>query len=93
MSQGPILPAILRIHNVTAMTGLSRSTVYNLISRDSFPAQVRLGLRASGWHRAEIETWLASRERGVCAQVRASVTAAVTARQTERQTSRRERRG
>ena len=56
---------ILRIKEVMKMVGLSRTTIWRRIDDDDFPAQVKLGgpkTRAVGWHRAEIEGWLASRQ-------------------------------
>lgn len=61
--------AILRLKQVTARTGLSRSAIYDKLNTKSprhdptFPIQVRLGSDAVGWHSYEIEAWLASRPR------------------------------
>lgn len=49
---------ILRLPAVKARTGLSRSTIYLRISKDTFPAPVSLGGRAVGWIEAEIQSWL-----------------------------------
>ena len=46
---------------VIAICGLSRSTIYEMIGRGEFPAPVKLGARAVGWRRSDIEAWLASR--------------------------------
>ena len=51
---------ILRLPNVKARTGLSRSTIYLRISQGKFPAPVSLGSRAVGWIEAEINDWLQS---------------------------------
>ncbi|MDE0652255.1 MAG: AlpA family transcriptional regulator [bacterium] len=56
-----ITPEIYRLPEVVAICGISRSTIYEMIHRDEFPAQVRLGARAVGWRRSDIEAWLASR--------------------------------
>lgn len=53
--------AILRLRDVQQRTGLSRSTLYLLISRDDFPRQVRLSARAVGWRESEINDWIANR--------------------------------
>ncbi len=42
-------------------TGLSRSTVYLMISRKEFPPPVSLGERAVGWVESEIDQWLDAR--------------------------------
>lgn len=52
---------MLRLRQVMARTGLSRSTIYGHISDDRFPKQVSLGPRAVGWVEMEIEEWIASR--------------------------------
>jgi len=49
---------ILRLPNVKARTGLSRSTIYLRISEDRFPRPVSLGGRAVGWVESEINSWL-----------------------------------
>ena len=55
--------AILRLPDVKARTGLSRSTIYLRMSENRFPRPVSLGDRAVGdravgWIENEIESWL-----------------------------------
>ncbi len=52
---------ILRLPNVKARTGLSRSTIYLRMSEGSFPASVSLGGRAVGWIETEVDDWLNQR--------------------------------
>lgn len=52
---------ILRRKEVEAMIGLSRSTIYKLISQEIFPKPVQLGTRAVGWRLSDIEAWLNTR--------------------------------
>jgi prophage regulatory protein len=40
---------------------LSRSEIYRRIALGDFPAPVKLGPRASAWHTAEIDAWIAQR--------------------------------
>lgn len=62
----PALPAarpepsdsILRLPAVKAATGLSRSTIYDRISKGSFPAPVSLGGNVVGWPVSVINAWL-----------------------------------
>lgn len=54
---------IWRLPRVLAVTGMGRSWVYKAISDGHFPAPVRLGHRAVGWRRSEVEAWLQSRPR------------------------------
>jgi prophage regulatory protein len=53
--------SILRMQQVTARTGLSRSSIYLRISQREFPAPAKLGLRAVGWSSADIDAWIAAR--------------------------------
>ena len=41
--------AIWRLPEVLRQTGLSRSTIYEMIGRGDFPQQIQLGRRAVGW--------------------------------------------
>ena len=52
---------ILRLPQVMARTGLSRSTVYAKIASAEFPEPINLGSRAVGWLSDEIEAWLVER--------------------------------
>ncbi len=52
---------ILRISDVTARTGLPRSSIYLKVSLDEFPKPINLGLRAVGWLSDEVDTWIDSR--------------------------------
>jgi len=50
----------LRFDAVKAATGLSRSTIYDRITRGEFPPPVKIG-RASRWSSAEIREWMDAR--------------------------------
>ncbi|WP_341861316.1 AlpA family transcriptional regulator [Gymnodinialimonas sp. 57CJ19] len=52
----------LRRQAVEEITGLSRSTLYAMISEGTFPRPVKLGKRAVGWSESSIQTWLSQRE-------------------------------
>jgi len=52
---------ILRRKKVEAKTGLSRSTIYDLIKIGGFPAPIKVGPKAVGWLEHEIEAWLAAK--------------------------------
>lgn len=52
---------ILRLPEVKARTGLSRSTIYARISEGRFPKSISLGDRAVGWLEHEIQEWLDTR--------------------------------
>ena len=55
-------PAFFRLPSVVRMTGLGRSTIYRQIAKRKFPAAVKLGDRAVGWRRNDIEDWISARE-------------------------------
>lgn len=52
---------ILRLPDVKACTGLSRSSIYLRISEGTFPKPVALGDRAVGWVEAEVIGWVNQR--------------------------------
>lgn len=60
---------IYRIHDLTKITGLSRSSIYDKLNHNSprydstFPNPVALGSRAVGWLSSEIHAWIFSRTR------------------------------
>lgn len=53
--------AILRRPEVRAITGLSNTTMYALISEGKFPKPVPLGARAVGFLKSEVDDWISSR--------------------------------
>ena len=56
---------ILRRPEVEVRTGLSRSTIYEMMAEGTFPRPLRLGKRAVGWTETAIADWLASRDLAV----------------------------
>jgi len=52
----------LRCRAVQDLTGLSRSTLYDLMARGEFPRPVHLSVRAVAWPESEITAWLESRK-------------------------------
>ncbi len=51
----------LRLPEVLARTGLSRSTIYVRLEQGRFPRPVSLGARAVGWIESEVEEWMRQR--------------------------------
>jgi prophage regulatory protein len=49
---------ILRIKAVLARTGLSRSTLYRKIQNGTFPKNVQISTRCTGWRESAICEWL-----------------------------------
>ena len=52
------ITTIWRLPEVLRQTGLSRSTVYEMIARGEFPRQVQLGRRAVGWIAEDVVQWV-----------------------------------
>ncbi|MEM7621429.1 MAG: AlpA family transcriptional regulator [Pseudomonadota bacterium] len=52
---------ILRLPEVKAMTGLSRSTIYAYKKAGLFPATIKLGPRSIGWIEQDIIDWIESK--------------------------------
>jgi len=49
---------ILRLDAVLDRTGLSRSTLYRKVQTGTFPAQVRIATRCTGWRESAINAWM-----------------------------------
>ena len=54
---------VLRLDEVVARVGLSKSTLWRYIKDGYFPKPIKLGPRATGWIEQEIEDWISSRPR------------------------------
>lgn len=52
----------LRFPVVIERTGLSRSTIYEMMDRDEFPRPVKIGARAIAWPSDRVDQWMAERE-------------------------------
>ncbi|MFC5077300.1 Prophage CP4-57 regulatory protein (AlpA) [Vibrio thalassae] len=52
---------LIRLNEVLAMTGLSRSSMYRSIEKQQFPKQVSLGDRAVAWVESEVQDWIHGR--------------------------------
>lgn len=55
----------LRRPEVEVMTGLSRSTIYRLMSEGDFAPRYRIGRQAIGWKFSEVREWLDLRPKAV----------------------------
>jgi len=53
---------IWRKPRVLATISMGNTWLYDAIARREFPAPVKLGARAVGWRRGDVEAWLASRQ-------------------------------
>jgi len=51
----------IRLPEVIHLCGLSRSTIYDLISRETFPKQISLGVKNVAWLHSEVTAWMVAR--------------------------------
>jgi prophage regulatory protein len=56
-----VYKTIWRLPEVQARTGLSRSSIYDKMSKGEFPLSINLGLRAVGWDSDDINGWIQRR--------------------------------
>ena len=49
---------ILRLGAVLNRTGLTRSTLYRKIQTGTFPKQVRIATRCTGWRESAVSDWI-----------------------------------
>lgn len=52
---------ILRLPEVKARVGVGRSTLYDWMSRGTFPQPMKLGARLVGWRESDIAAWIEAR--------------------------------
>ena len=52
---------ILRLAQVLEITGIGKTTLYELQSQGSFPMRVRITDHCVGWVAQEVQSWLANR--------------------------------
>ena len=55
---GPSADRILRLNAVLDRTGLSRATLYRKIQGGTFPRQVRIATRCTGWRESAVNEWM-----------------------------------
>lgn len=56
-STGPAELRLIRLKEVLAICGKSRSSVYDAIKKGEFPAPIKLHGRSSAWIKSEILQW------------------------------------
>lgn len=52
---------LIRLKEVTARTGLEKSTVYDLIADGEFPKPIPLTKRTVAWIESEVQAWIEKR--------------------------------
>lgn len=63
---------LVRRRQVEQLVQLSRSTIYAGVKAGTFPAPVRLGIRAVAWRLFEVEAWVEARLSTTQASIRVS---------------------
>lgn len=58
---GVMFMRIVRLKEVSNVTGLARSTIYKYVSEGNFPKPVPLGDRCVGWLESEVQAWIRAR--------------------------------
>lgn len=58
----PSLHRVARLPEVVNRTGLSRGSIYRLMSAGRFPKSVKIGERAIAWRESDLLAWLDSRQ-------------------------------
>jgi prophage regulatory protein len=49
---------ILRLKTVLERTGLSRSTMYRKMQNGTFPKNIRISVRCTGWRESAVDDWM-----------------------------------
>ena len=52
------LDPLLTIKQITAETGISRSTIYRLLQSGAFPKPISIGQRCIRWQESDIKAWI-----------------------------------
>lgn len=55
------MDSLIRLDEVRARTGLSRSGIYQKVADGKFPKPVAIGSRAVAWVESEIAAWIQAR--------------------------------
>lgn len=49
---------IIRLKTVLQRTGLSRSTMYRKVQNGTFPKNIQISTRCTGWSESAVEAWM-----------------------------------
>jgi len=50
--------SFIRLKKVEDRTGLKKSMVYDLMSKEEFPKSIKIGDRAVAWIESEVDQWI-----------------------------------
>jgi prophage regulatory protein len=63
---------LVRLPEVSRLTGLPPSTMYAMIAKGSFPSPIKLSERSSAWRSDELDQWVEARTRASRSQAAAA---------------------
>lgn len=52
---------LLRLHEVMAITGVSKSWIYDAAKAGRFPRRIRISSRMVGWRLSDVQKWIDER--------------------------------
>ncbi|PCC14257.1 AlpA family transcriptional regulator [Pseudoalteromonas sp. JB197] len=55
---------LIKLKEVIQKTSLGRSTIYEFMTKGTFPKQVSLGAKSVAWVEAEVDEWIEEKVRG-----------------------------
>ncbi|NOJ11286.1 helix-turn-helix transcriptional regulator [Vibrio splendidus] len=61
IKQPPTTSRLMRLKEVTQITGISRSSLYKYLNEGKFPRPVSLGARSVAWVDHEIQAWITTK--------------------------------
>ncbi|MEZ5566502.1 MAG: AlpA family transcriptional regulator [Gammaproteobacteria bacterium] len=61
LTDAPNPPRLLRRPEVKHRTGLSTSTLYELMARNQFPRPIQLTTRTVAWSESSVDSWIRAR--------------------------------
>ncbi len=67
-STKPVTPRdrFLRLHDVEAVTGMKKTTIYGMVRECKFPSPVRITRRLSVWPESAVLQWVQDRMNSAC---------------------------
>ncbi len=55
-----MIDKLININEVMEMAGIKRTKLYELMGKQKFPSQVKIGTRGVRWRLSEIQEWIAN---------------------------------
>lgn len=58
------LMRLIKLKEVIEKTSLGRSTIYEFMTKGTFPKQISLGAKSVAWLESEVDDWIEDKVRG-----------------------------